>query len=70
MSPAFAFALGVAAGLVIGGLLIAPGNGGARGSGGGRKEIVEAAGPWAGTAYDLLGVGKYAPGLLNFFGVK
>ena len=70
MHPALAFALGLGAGYALTVLLVRPGNCCDRVLAAVREEVVGAVGPAGGYVFDGLGLGKIAPGLLNFFGVS
>lgn len=63
-------ALGVVGGYALAALLIRPGNCCERVSGAVREKVVDNLGPLAGDFFDVSGLGKVAPGLLNLFGVK
>jgi hypothetical protein len=63
-------ALGVVGGYVLAQLLIQPGNCCDRVGGAVREKVVDALGPLGGDVFDVLGLRKVAPGLLNLFGVS
>lgn len=63
-------ALGVVGGYVLAQLLIQPSNCCDRVAGAVREKVVDNLGPLGGDVFDVLGLRKVSPGLLNLFGVK